>query len=423
MDKICEYLDLDSKYVFRGSSPLDLSFVFQIQDSLRNHPELFYEKRVPQRSTQIDSKRSILEQIKEKDKLLSYPYESMRPFLDMLSEAANDDEVVSIKMTLYRVAKQSKVVEALIDAAENGKDVLVLVELKARFDEENNIEWSRRLEEAGCTVIYGLDGYKVHSKLCLIIKKTNGKIEYYTQIGTGNYNEKTARLYTDLSLMTYDQEIGEEAAAIFQALFMGETVRVSKKLLVAPNCLQNRLLDMIEEEIRHAKRGEEAYIGVKMNSLTDKKLMDKLIEASQAGVEIELIVRGICCLIPGVEGYTENIRVISIVGRFLEHSRIYIFGKEERQKIYIASADWMTRNTVHRVEVATPVEDPDLKLRLNEMFITMLSDNVQARELNSNGKYKRLQPGEEAPLNSQEFFYESAYEALESQEKNKTILQ
>ena len=423
VDKICEYLDLDSKYVFRGSSPLDLSFVFQIQDSLRNHPELFYDKRVPQRSTQIDSKRSILEQIKEKDKLLSYPYESMRPFLDMLSEAANDDEVVSIKMTLYRVAKQSKVVEALIDAAENGKDVLVLVELKARFDEENNIEWSRRLEEAGCTVIYGLDGYKVHSKLCLITKKTNGKIEYYTQIGTGNYNEKTARLYTDLSLMTYDQEIGEEAAAIFQALFMGETVRVSKKLLVAPNCLQNRLLDMIEEEIRHAKRGEEAYIGVKMNSLTDKKLMDKLIEASQAGVEIELIVRGICCLIPGVEGYTENIRVISIVGRFLEHSRIYIFGKEERQKIYIASADWMTRNTVHRVEVATPVEDPDLKLRLNEMFITMLSDNVQARELNSNGKYKRLQPGEEAQLNSQEFFYESAYEALESQEKNKIILQ
>lgn len=305
----------------------------------------------------------------------------------------------------------------------SGKEVFVMIELKARFDEENNIEWSRRLEEAGCTVIYGLDGYKVHSKLCLITKKTNGKIEYYTQIGTGNYNEKTARLYTDLSLMTYDQEIGEEAAAIFQALFMGETVQVSKKLLVAPNCLQNRLLDMIEEEIRHAKRGEEAYIGVKMNSLTDKKLMDKLIEASQAGVEIELIVRGICCLIPGVEGYTENIRVISIVGRFLEHSRIYIFGKEEKQKIYIASADWMTRNTVHRVEVAAPVENPDLKLRLNEMFITMLSDNVQARELNSSGKYTRLQPGEEAPLNSQEFFYESAYEALENQEKNKTILQ
>ena len=409
VETLCEYLEVDKNFVFRGDIPLDLSFVFQIQDSLRNHPELFYEKRVPQKSTQIDSKRSILEQIKEKDKLLSYPYESIRPFLDMLSEAANDDEVVSIKMTLYRVAKQSKVVEALIDAAENGKDVLVLVELKARFDEENNIEWSRRLEEAGCTVIYGLDGYKVHSKLCLITKKTNGKIEYYTQIGTGNYNEKTARLYTDLSLMTYDQEIGEEAAAIFQALFMGETVQVSKKLLVAPNCLQNRLLDMIEEEIRHAKRGEEAYIGVKMNSLTDKKLMDKLIEASQAGVEIELIVRGICCLIPGVEGYTENIRVISIVGRFLEHSRIYIFGTQERAKIYISSADFMTRNTLRRVEVAAPIEDPDIRMQIQEMFVTMLSDNRKARTMNNKGNYK-IEPSDNAPLNSQEVFLEQAYD-------------
>lgn len=422
IDLLCEYLELERKYVFYTQTPLDLSFVFKIQDILRRETDLFFEKRVPQRSPQFNEEMPIMDQIEKEDKLLSYPYESMRPFLKMLQEAAEDKDVVSIKMTLYRVAKQSKIIASLIEAAENGKDVTILVELKARFDEENNIEWSRRLEEAGCTVIYGLDGYKVHSKLCLITKKTNGKIEYYTQIGTGNYNEKTARLYTDLSLMTYDQEIGEEAAAIFQALFMGETVQVSKKLLVAPNCLQNRLLDMIEEEIRHAKRGEEAYIGVKMNSLTDKKLMDKLIEASQAGVEIELIVRGICCLIPGVEGYTENIRVISIVGRFLEHSRIYIFGKEEKQKIYIASADWMTRNTVHRVEVAAPVENPDLKLRLNEMFITMLSDNVQARELNSSGKYTRLQPGEEAPLNSQEFFYESVYEALESQEKNKTIL-
>ena len=423
VETLCKYLDLDSTHVFRSQAPLDLSFLFQIQDILRKNPELFYEKRVPQKSPSFQEGRSLIEQIKEEDKILSYPYESIRPFLRLLNEAAEDENVISIKMTLYRLAKQSKVVEALIEAAENGKEVVVLVELRARFDEENNIEWSRRLEEAGCQVIYGLEGYKVHSKLCLITRKTEGQVEYITQIGTGNYNEKTSRLYTDLSLMTYDQEIGEEAAAIFQALFMGETVQVSKKLLVAPNCLQNRLLDMIEEEIRHAKRGEEAYIGVKINSLTDKKLMDKLIEASQAGVEIELIVRGICCLIPGVEGYTENIRVISIVGRFLEHSRIYIFGKEEKQKIYIASADWMTRNTVHRVEVAAPVENPDLKLRLNEMFITMLSDNVQARELNSSGKYTRLQPGEEAPLNSQEFFYESAYEALESQEKNKTILQ
>lgn len=423
VETLCEYLEVDKNYVFRGDIPLDLSFVFQIQDGLRKRTELFYEKRIPQKSPLFNSHEPILDQIAKKDRFLSYPYESIKPFLTMLHEAANDEDVVSIKMTLYRVAKQSKVVEALIEAAENGKEVFVLVELKARFDEENNIGWSRLLEDAGCHVIYGLDGYKVHSKLCQIMKKKDGNVEYYTQIGTGNYNEKTARLYTDLSLMTADPKIGMEAARVFQALAMGETVEDMEYLLVAPRCLQNKVLAMIDEEIEHAKAGEPAYIGLKMNSLTDKRIMSKLVEASCAGVHIDMVIRGICCLIPGVKGQTENIHIISIVGRFLEHSRIYIFGKEEKQKIYIASADWMTRNTVHRVEVAAPVENPDLKLRLNEMFITMLSDNVQARELNSSGKYTRLQPGEEAPLNSQEFFYESAYEALESQEKNKTILQ
>lgn len=408
VDKICEYLDLDGKYVFRGSSPLDLSFVFQIQDSLRNHPELFYEKRVPQKSTQIDSKRSILEQIKEKDKLLSYPYESIRPFLDMLSEAANDDEVVSIKMTLYRVAKQSKVVEALIDAAENGKDVLVLVELKARFDEENNIEWSRQLEDAGCRVIYGLDGYKVHSKLCLITRKKQGKVGYITQIGTGNYNEKTSRLYTDLSLMTANVDIAMEAAEVFQALSMGETVESVDHLLVAPHCLQNKVIHMIDREIEHAKIGESAYIGLKMNSLTDKKIMQKLVEASKAGVKIDMVIRGICCLIPEIKGETENIHVRSIVGRYLEHSRIYIFGTRGREKVYIASADFMTRNTLRRVEVATPIYDPDIKMQLIEMFITMLSDNQKAREEDNKGNYK-IPKNQDTPLNSQEFFYEQAY--------------
>lgn len=408
VDKICEYLDLDGKYVFRGSSPLDLSFVFQIQDSLRNHPELFYEKRVPQKSTQIDSKRSILEQIKEKDKLLSYPYESIRPFLDMLSEAANDDEVVSIKMTLYRVAKQSKVVEALIDAAENGKDVLVLVELKARFDEENNIEWSRQLEDAGCRVIYGLDGYKVHSKLCLITRKKQGKVGYITQIGTGNYNEKTSRLYTDLSLMTANVDIAMEAAEVFQALSMGETVESVDHLLVAPHCLQNKVIHMIDREIEHAKIGESAYIGLKMNSLTDKKIMQKLVEASKAGVKIDMVIRGICCLIPEIKGETENIHVRSIVGRYLEHSRIYIFGTRGREKVYIASADFMTRNTLRRVEVATPIYDPDIKMQLIEMFITMLSDNQKAREEDNKGNYK-IPKNQDTLLNSQEFFYEQAY--------------
>lgn len=410
---ICEHLATKSQYVFRSQAPLDLSFVFQIEDALRKIPELFYERRTPRKSPAFTGDRPILDQIKEKDKLLSYPYESINPFLNMLHEAANDKDVISIKMTLYRVAKQSKVVEALIEAAENGKEVLVLVELKARFDEENNIGWSRLLEDAGCRVIYGLDGYKVHSKLCLITKKTDEQVEYYTQIGTGNYNEKTSRLYTDLSLMTYNVDIGLEAANVFQALAMGETIKHADHLLVAPKCLQNKILDMIDEEIAHARAGEPAYIGLKMNSLTDKKIMEKLVEASCAGVRIDMVIRGICCLIPQVPGKTENIHVRSIVGRFLEHSRIYIFGSEGREKIYIASADFMTRNTLRRVEVAAPVYDEEIKARLLEMFRIMLKDNQQARQENGEGIY-RILPTDEEPLNAQEYFYEQAYEIAEN---------
>ena len=405
---LCAYTDVEPESVFRCRSPLDLSFLFQIQDTLRQHPELFYKKRFPQKSSQFRSGCSILQQIKEKDKLLSYPFESMKPFLDFLQEAANDPTVVSIKMTLYRVARHSKIVESLIEAAENGKNVLVLVELKARFDEENNIEWSRRLEEAGCQVIYGLDGYKVHSKLCLVTRRENGRTEYYTQVGTGNYNEKTARMYTDLSLMTADPTIGLEAAAVFQALAKGETIDSVHQLLVAPKCLQNRVLELIDREIKYAQQGEAAYIGVKINSLTDKIIIDRLIDASRAGVKIDLVVRGICCLLPGVPGATENIRVVSIVGRFLEHSRIYIFGTEERQSVYIASADFMTRNTLRRVEVAAPILDPDLHRRLTGMFQTMLRDNRQARELRPTGEYVRVQNRND-PLDSQEFFYQEAY--------------
>ena len=405
---LCEFLELDESHVFMSSTPLDLSFVFQIQDLLRKNPELFFPKRTPQKSDQFQDGKSIIEQIKEEDKLLSYPYESIRPFLHLLTEAAEDPDVISIKMTLYRVAKQSKVVEALIEAAENGKEVVVLVELRARFDEENNIEWSRRLEDAGCQVIYGLDGYKVHSKLCLITRKNGGQIEYITQVGTGNYNEKTSRLYTDLSLMTANVEIGLEASNVFQALSKGEVVEHSEHLLVAPKCLQNRVLDMLDEEIAHARNGEDAYAGFKLNSLTDKKIIDKLIEASEAGVKIDMIVRGICCLIPGVEGKTENIHIISIVGRFLEHSRIYIFGSKERRKYYIASADFMTRNTVRRVEVAAPVYGKKLQDKLQEMFDIMLSDNQKARVLGSDGNYRRV-INDKAPVNSQEYFYEQAY--------------
>lgn len=412
VDTLCRYMDVPREYVFMSTTPLDFSFLFGLEDVLRQRGELFYERRIPQKSPAFVNGRSILAQIREKDKLLSYPYESMKPFLEMLTEAANDDSVVSIKMTLYRVAKQSKVVEALCEAAENGKDVLVLVELKARFDEENNIEWSRRLEEAGCSVIYGLDGYKVHSKLCLITRMEETGVAYYTQIGTGNYNEKTARLYTDLCLMTADHDIGEEANAVFNALAKGETVHETRRLLVAPHCLQNKVLAMMNDEIRRARAGEDAYIGVKINSLTDKALIDKLIEASCAGVKVDLVVRGICCLIAGVPEATENIRVVSIVGRFLEHSRIYIFGRGERARVYIASADFMTRNTLRRVEVASPVYDPDIRARILDMFDTMLRDNVQAREMGADGLYRRLTPGKNAPLNSQEYFFRQAYEAV-----------
>ena len=408
---LCEYLELDENHVFMSSTPLDLSFVFQIQDLLRKNQELYFPKRTPQKSDQFQDGKSIIAQIKEEDKLLSYPYESIRPFLHLLTEAAEDPDVISIKMTLYRVAKQSKVVEALIEAAENGKEVVVLVELRARFDEENNIEWSRRLEDAGCQVIYGLDGYKVHSKLCLITRKNAGQVEYITQIGTGNYNEKTSRLYTDLSLMTSNVEIGLEASNVFQALSKGEVVEHTRHLLVAPKCLQNKVLDMLDEEIAHARNGEEAYAGFKLNSLTDKKIIDKLIEASEAGVKIDMIIRGICCLIPGVKGKTENIRIISIVGRFLEHSRIYIFGSKERRKYYIASADFMTRNTVRRVEVAAPVYNNKLKTKLQEMFDVMLSDNQKARKLEADGNYHRVS-NDLTPVNAQEYFYAEAYHEI-----------
>ena len=409
VESLCRYLDVSPERVFRSEAPLDLSFIFTIQDHLRMNPELFYERRVPQKSAAFRDGESIIKQIEQEDKLLSYPYESIRPFLRMLNEAAEDDNVISIKMTLYRLAKQSKIVEALCEAAENGKEVVVLVELRARFDEENNIRWSRMLEKAGCQIIYGLEGFKVHSKLCLITKKGKDGIEYITQIGTGNYNEKTARLYTDLSLMTANEQIGTDAAKVFQALTKGEAVEESEHLLVAPKCLQNRIIDMIDEEIEHRKNGEDAYIGLKLNSLTDKKIIDKLVEASKAGVHIDMIIRGISCLIPGVKGQTENIRIISIVGRFLEHSRIYIFGCGERRKYYISSADFMTRNTVKRVEVASPVYDPAIRARIQGIFDLMLSDNKKAREENTEGVYTLVKCDGE-PVNSQEAHYQEGYE-------------
>lgn len=418
MHALCKTIHVEKEHVFRSEVPLDLSFVFAIQSYLKNTNagELFYPRRTPRPTPQLNDKESLIPQILEKDVLLSYPFESMKSFINLLYEAAEDKSVVSIKMTLYRLANKSQIVDALVEAAENGKEVVVLVELRARFDEENNIEYSRKLEEAGCRVIYGLNGYKVHSKLCLISRKTEQGVSYVTQIGTGNYNEKTSALYTDLSLITGNQEIGKEAAEVFAALLRGETVEETHLLLVAPKCLQNKVLDMIEEEIQHVKNGEEGYIGIKINSLTDKVIISKLVEASQAGVKIEMIVRGICCLIPGVKGYTENITVISIVGRFLEHSRIYRFGTKERENVYIASADFMTRNTLRRVEVAAPVLDERLKNQLDWMFETMMKDDEKGKCLTEKGIYvdRNLHVQK---LNSQECFYEAAYANAEKRQK------
>lgn len=406
--QVCEYAEMEEPHVFLNQAPLDLSFLFQIEDILRKDANLVYQRRVPQPSPMLKSNEHIIPQILDHDVLLSYPYESIKPFLQMLQEAARDPEVISIRMTLYRLARNSKVVEALTEAAENGKQVDVLVELKARFDEANNIEWSRMLEDAGCHVVYGIDGLKVHSKLCLITRKVGDEIQYITQVGTGNYNEKTSRLYTDLSLITADKRIGEEAAKVFQAILLGSVVEDMEHLLVAPKCLQNKVLAMIENETQIAKEGKPAYIGIKINSLTDKKIIDKLIDASRAGVKIDMAIRGINCLRSGIPGDTDNIHIVSIVGRFLEHSRIYIFGTHDRDKVYIASADFMTRNTLRRVEVAAPLYDETVKNKVRKMFATMLRDNVKAREQQPDGSYQKLSMVGPV-LNSQEYFYEEAY--------------
>ncbi|MBQ3157932.1 MAG: polyphosphate kinase 1 [Clostridia bacterium] len=410
--RLCNELKLSMDRVYEYDTPLDVSFLFGIQDTLRSHAELFYAPRHPQKTPDLDIGRPILDQIAEKDVLLHYPYQSIRPFLNMLTQAAHDPQVTSIRMTLYRLARDSKVVEALVEAAENGKQVDVLVELKARFDEENNIEWSRRLERAGCHVIYGVERLKVHSKLCLITRQTEQGTQYITQIGTGNYNEKTARLYTDISYMTAREEIGRDAVAVFEALLEGETVDHMQTLLVAPHCLQNKLIDMIDGEIAKVKAGRRGLIRLKMNSLTDKTLIDKLVEASQAGVQIDMIVRGICCLRAGVVGETDNIRIISVVGRFLEHSRIYIFGEGAEARYYISSADWMTRNTLRRVEIATPILDDGCRERLDRIFDVIWRDNVQAREQQPDGNYLRRYPGENVPLSSQNWLYDEAYRMM-----------
>ena len=411
--KLAGFLGISEEHVLHCGTPLDLSYMFTLQNTMREHQEWYYPKYSPRMSGEIRKEENILSQVEKKDILLSYPYESMKNFIAFLQAAAVDKTVRSIKITLYRMASHSQIVEALCDAAENGKEVLALVELRARFDEAANIEMSRRLEDAGCQVIYGLPAYKVHSKLCLITKQTEEGVSFLTQIGTGNYNEKTATLYTDLSLMTANRKIGQDAQEVFRTLLLGETVEESSALLVAPKGLQNAILEKIREEGRKAEEGRGGYIGLKLNALTDKDIIDALILASQKGVVIQLLIRGICCLIPGIPGKTENIRVHSIVGRFLEHSRIYRFGQGEEEEIYIASADFMTRNTLRRVEVAAPVYDEHCRARVREIFDLGFKDTEKGKWLLSDGFYHDPEGLLEERFNSQDFFYREAYRNLE----------
>lgn len=413
MEYLLDRLHLKKKFLFFEETPLDLSFVYKLGD-FNSSPALRFAPHKPQNRVDISTRQDMMSQIAERDILLSYPYESITPFLRLLHEATLDPDVVSIKITLYRLASNSRVIESLCQAAENGKEVLVMVELRARFDEENNIHWAERLLDAGCTVIYGPHNMKVHSKLLLISRRTEDGVQNFVQIGTGNYNEKTSRLYTDLSLMTANPAIAEDARHVFDALSTDSLVSETAALLVAPLCLRSKLMDMLDVEIEHAKKGEPAYFAAKVNSISDRGIMDKLAEASQAGVKIELVVRGICCLKPNVEGYTDNIRIVSIVGRYLEHSRIYIAGTPERQKVYISSADLMTRNTMHRVEVAAPILDEALKAQAVEMVQLCLRDNVKARTGQPDGTFRLpLRDITQPPVNAQETLYERACAAAQ----------
>ncbi len=383
---LCKQLKLKDTQVFCAKAPLDLSFVYECKNMVSD-PVLQYERFSPQPSAGISPRRAMFSQIRKGDILLNYPYESIRGFLRLLDEAAEDPAVMRISITLYRMARDSRVVAALCEAAGRGKEVVALTELRARFDEEGNIHWAKVLEQAGVKVIYGPESYKVHSKLLLIERKMRGKTEFFTQIGTGNYNEKTAAVYTDYCLMTADAQIGREAREIFDDLTENRLPQPQNELAVAPYGLQSRFLECMEEQIALAQQGKPAYIGMRMNGLCDKAIMKKLIEASCAGVTVELLVRGICCLIPGVEGQTENITVKSIVGRYLEHGRVYLFGTGENAKVYLGSADCMPRNTTRRVEVCAPVKAPALRKRLTEEFRLQFDDPVKARTRRSDGEY------------------------------------
>lgn len=409
-------LELSRRSVFTCDIPLDLGYVFGIEGKIPEHlrNELLFTPFRPQPNPTIDMTRSIREQVLQHDKLLFYPYEAMNPFLDLVHEAAYDPECISLRITLYRVAKQSRLCESLIDAAENGKEVTVLMELRARFDEQNNIEWAERLEEAGCTVIYGSEGFKCHSKICQLTYREGMALTRLTLLGTGNFNEKTAKLYSDFMLMTAHPGIGEDANLFFRNLSLGNLRGDYRFLGVAPVGLKPLIMRGLDREIQRALAGEPARVFFKLNSLTDREVIDKIAEASCAGVRVDMIIRGISCLKPGVPGKTENVHVRAIVGRFLEHARVYAFGVDS-DMIYLSSADMMTRNTEHRVEIAFPVLDPTCRALVHEYMGMQLRDNVKARSLTSDGTWVPVERAEgEKPFNSQEALLERAYRNAEA---------
>ncbi len=403
----------DAQIFLSRTAPLKLGYAFSLGEHLPEKKRAFLSDAsfTPQQPAMLSAGQSLLKAALQRDILLSYPYESMEPFLQMIREAANDPAVLAIRITIYRLASKAKLVEYLCAAAENGKDVTALIELRARFDEQNNIDWSERMEEAGCKIIYGFEDYKVHSKICLITRRERGAVRHITQVGTGNYNEKTAKQYTDVSLITADERIGQDAGAFFNNMALGNLSGRYSRLFVAPTSLKNNILALMDEQIA---KGKDGYILLKFNSLTDIDVIAKLREASCAGVTVEMIVRGICCLLPGVPGHTENITVTSIVGRFLEHSRIYVFGRGDEEKMYISSADLMTRNTERRVEIACPIDDPAVRTRLHDILYAMQHDTVKARVLQPDGTYCK-KPAVQEPICAQDLLMQQAIENARKQ--------
>ena len=403
----------DAQIFLSRTAPLKLGYAFSLGEHLPEKKRAFLSDApfTPQQPAMLSAGQSLLKAALQRDILLSYPYESMEPFLQMIREAANDPAVLAIRITIYRLASKAKLVEYLCAAAENGKDVTALIELRARFDEQNNIDWSERMEEAGCKIIYGFEDYKVHSKICLITRRERGAVRHITQVGTGNYNEKTAKQYTDVSLITADERIGQDAGAFFNNMALGNLSGRYSRLFVAPTSLKNNILALMDEQIA---KGKDGYILLKFNSLTDIDVIAKLREASCAGVTVEMIVRGICCLLPGVPGHTENITVTSIVGRFLEHSRIYVFGRGDEEKMYISSADLMTRNTERRVEIACPIDDPAVRTRLHDILYAMQHDTVKARVLQPDGTYCK-KPAVPDPICAQDLLMQQAIENARKQ--------